>query len=102
LAVAVYLPVHPTEAVQTALQDDGFKIPSNEAMSAIDTAKRLLRWYQLSSNTTVMENHCKYLEGLFGLWLTEPPISKHIREQVWSRFSLLVASNHYVIFWQAI
>jgi hypothetical protein len=39
LAVAVYLPVHPTEAVQTALQDDGFKIPSNEAMSAIDTGR---------------------------------------------------------------
>ena len=78
-----------------------FQIPTTEAEKALHAAKSILTWLDRD------EPHDKslynaYLKYIFSIWTSVPPENGHIREEVWTRFSLFCASTEYTNFWSQI
>ena len=86
------------DAVQNATEDAGFKLPTAEAKQALQAANHLTTWFE-QEDVQISSSFTLYLKYFFGIWTSTPSETGVIREQVWTRFSLFVASDEYVHFW---
>ena len=84
------------------VEDSGFNIESTEAIMAKKMALSLKEWMTLETNKGSLVEYEQYLLLLFNLWMSVPPVSSKIREEVWMRFNLFISSNEYKVLWTGI
>ena len=87
-------------ALYQALEDQCFKIKTEQAQNAIHVAQELVNW--LEENEKNISPYNQYLQGLFNLWFSVQSTKGRVREEVWIRFSHFSASQDYVVFWSGL
>ncbi|XP_019862720.1 PREDICTED: uncharacterized protein LOC109591422 [Amphimedon queenslandica] len=77
--------------------DNGFNVSSTEASKAKENALQLKEWMEKNPEYLLFD---QYLSQLFALWISVPPTTSLIREQIWNRFMSFISSNQYTLFWK--
>ena len=88
--------------VCNAIEDRGFSIPSTEAIQAKESALQLKLGMARDANKSLQSAVDKFLLDLFNLWLSVPPTSSKVREQIWMRFSQFTSSDEYRKLWSSL
>lgn len=84
-----------------AKEDEGFNVSSPEATAAKNAALGLMNW-TTSDQSENMNKYNTYLLQLFNIWISVPPTTSKICEEIWRRFSLFTSSSHYTSFWSSL
>ena len=92
-----------TYTLNTAMSDDGFRLPTAESKCALQTATQLQNWCSIEANHPCIENYQQYFDNLFCRLITSnPKMSKFEREKIWLRFHNYITSGEYLKFWESL
>lgn len=81
------------------LEDDGFKLSTSEAILARSTAIKIVYYTTKTENQIPVQLFNEYLSRT---WMTGPPTTTKIREEVWARFSAFTSSDDYCTLWKSL
>lgn len=91
-----------TKAIDTVLEDDGFKIPSAEASSALCMAEDLSQWVKQPQNNVIFTTFSKYLVKKLQSCLGSSTLTQRTRTaRMWGLFQEFRTSEQFMKEWKS-